>query len=94
MIRLSDQNFPAELHMATMTAEAVEKVVRRAIQDALITVSSDWLDTTSAAAYCSCHPITLVKLRAQNRGPVWHGRGKWIRYKRTDLDTFLASGPN
>jgi hypothetical protein len=52
---------------------------------------SDLLDTTTAAAFLSVAPSTLVKWRAMWTGPTFVRVGRLVRYRFSDLVKFLAS---
>ena len=49
------------------------------------------LDTFEAAAYIRLSKPTLERLRLNGDGPCYAKMGKAVRYRRTDLDAWLAS---
>ncbi len=65
--------------------------IKKAVQEGLSENRPEWLTSAEAAAYIKVHPEYLQKLRTQNKGPPYHRLGpRLIRYKRADLDAFLA----
>jgi len=52
-----------------------------------------FLTTKEAAAYLGLMPCTLEKWRCQGKGPRFVKLGsKAVRYRRSDLDAFVAGG--
>ena len=49
------------------------------------------LDTFEAAAYIRLSKPTLERLRLKGDGPCYAKMGKAVRYRRSDLDAWLAS---
>jgi len=80
-------------------AEAVRPIVKEAVQAALSEAAADsWLDTAGAARHvygCEGQEEAFRKLRARHpdldRFSV--GEHKLRRWKRADLDAWLASNP-
>jgi len=54
-------------------------------------VVSDMLTTEQAARYLGLAPATLNKWRVYGTGPRFHKLGRAVRYRRADLDAYLAS---
>jgi hypothetical protein len=52
--------------------------------------SSALLTSAEAAAYLGTSRATLADWRCDRKGPRYHGRGAFIRYRLADLDDFLA----
>jgi hypothetical protein len=52
-----------------------------------------WFNNAQAADYLSIGPGTLSQMRSRGEGPKWTGSGKLTRYKRTDIDLYLANLP-
>ncbi|MBF0481711.1 MAG: helix-turn-helix domain-containing protein [Desulfovibrionaceae bacterium] len=50
------------------------------------------LDENQAAAYLGLSVKTLQSRRCKRRAPVYVKLGKSVRYKREDLDQFIAAG--
>ena len=48
------------------------------------------MSTDEAAIYLSAKPLTLVAWRHQKRGPTYVKIGGHVRYRRADLDGFIA----
>ncbi len=51
----------------------------------------DYLDPKEAADYLRSSISTLAKLRHKRRGPAYTHIGTAIRYRRVDLDDWMAS---
>lgn len=51
----------------------------------------DILDTAEAAAHVRLSPVTLERLRCKGDGPRYAKLGKSVRYRRGDLDEWVAS---
>ena len=54
-------------------------------------MAPDILDTPEAASYIRLSKPTLERLRLTGDGPPYAKLGKAVRYRRTDLDAWLAS---
>ena len=52
---------------------------------------NDILDTPAAALYLKLAPATLERKRIRGDGPVFAKLGKSVRYRRCDLDAYMAS---
>jgi hypothetical protein len=52
-----------------------------------------WFNSAQASDYMSIEPGTLSLMRQRKQGPPYTGSLKLIRYKRSDLDKYLASRP-
>ena len=55
-------------------------------------MSDIYFKPRDAALYLSSSTSTLAKLRLKGTGPPFTRIGRAIRYRRTDLDEFMASG--
>lgn len=55
------------------------------------TMAPDILDTPEAATYIRLSKPTLERLRLTGEGPPYAKLGKAVRYRRADLDAWLAS---
>lgn len=51
----------------------------------------DILDTPEAASYVKLSSVTMERLRLKGDGPLYCKLGKAVRYRRADLDDWLAS---
>ena len=49
----------------------------------------EWLSPPHAAKYMDSSPSTLAKLRLSGTGPQFCKFGKFIRYRRCDIDNWL-----
>jgi len=49
------------------------------------------MDTRNAAAYIDQTPGTLEVWRCQRRGPPYVKQGRSVKYRRADLDAWLAA---
>ena len=54
-------------------------------------ITQDYLDPKEAADYLRSSTSTLAKLRHRGKGPAYTHIGTAIRYRRRDLDTWMAS---
>ena len=48
------------------------------------------LDLSAASSYLGIRPSTLRAWKRQGRGPSYFRAGKLLRYRRTDLDSWIA----
>lgn len=48
------------------------------------------LTTSEAADYLRVSERTLIRWRVHRRGPMWTYAGRQVRYRRADLDAYLA----
>jgi hypothetical protein len=44
-----------------------------------------------AAAYIGSNPAVLQNWRSQRRGPRYHGKDEFVRYRISDLDAFMST---
>src|SRR5689334_17481487 len=49
------------------------------------------LTSAEAAAYLGTSRATLADWRCDRKGPRYHGRGMFIRYRISDLDDFMGA---
>jgi hypothetical protein len=49
-----------------------------------------YMTPREAAAYLRSSPSTLAKRRVYGNGPLWSSIGTAIRYRRADLDAWMA----
>jgi hypothetical protein len=54
-------------------------------------VHPEWLSPEQVSVYCGFAVITLEHMRRRGEGCKYHKVGHLIRYRRTDLDAWLAS---
>ena len=50
-----------------------------------------FMPSAHAAAYLGSTPGVLQSWRSQRRGPRYHGKYEFIRYRLADLDRFMAT---
>jgi hypothetical protein len=53
--------------------------------------ASAFIPTIHAAAYLGSTPGVMLNWRTQRRGPRYHGRGNFVRYRISDLDLWMSS---
>ncbi len=84
------QSAPASLDFAKQIAgQIIDEIQRRGI------VVPEYLDSAGAAVYLGMSIDWLAKARCECNGPkfskVSNARGGAVRYKRSDLDAFMAA---
>jgi hypothetical protein len=52
--------------------------------------SSAFIPTVPAAAYIDTSPGVMLNWRSQRRGPRYYGNNKFIRYRISDLDSWMS----
>jgi hypothetical protein len=52
---------------------------------------SAFVPTAHAAAYLGSSPGVLLNWRSQRRGPRYHGKSDFVRYRISDLDLWMSS---
>jgi hypothetical protein len=52
---------------------------------------SAFVTTPQAAAYIGSTPAVLFNWRSQRRGPRYHGKNDFIRYRIADLDLWMSA---
>jgi hypothetical protein len=52
---------------------------------------SAFVTTTLAAAYINTTPAVMMNWRSQRRGPRYHGKNEFIRYRISDLDLWMSA---
>jgi hypothetical protein len=55
---------------------------------------SAFITTTLAAAYIGSTPSVMMNWRSQRRGPRYHGKNEFIRYRISDLDNWMSARAN
>jgi hypothetical protein len=51
---------------------------------------SAFVTTTLAAAYINTSPAVMMNWRSQRRGPRYHGKNEFVRYRISDLDQWMS----
>lgn len=57
----------------------------------MTTTAPEWLTTADLAQELKVPVATVRKWREQGTGPPGHRLGKHVRYRRADVDTWLAT---
>ena len=52
---------------------------------------STFVNTAQAAAYIGSTPAVMMNWRSQRRGPRYHGKNEFIRYRISDLDLWMSA---
>jgi hypothetical protein len=52
---------------------------------------SAFIPTAHAAAYLGSTPGVMLNWRSQRRGPRYHGKNDFVRYRICDLDLWMSS---
>ena len=52
-----------------------------------------FVNSKACADLIGVSPEHLCAMRARGQGPPWSGDGKWIRYRRSDVISWLAQLP-
>jgi hypothetical protein len=50
-----------------------------------------FISTAHAAAYLGSTPGVMLNWRSQRRGPRYHGKNDFVRYRISDLDLWMSS---
>jgi hypothetical protein len=75
----------------------LEYLVDRIVASAIARIESGalkpFLTSKECAQLIGITPETLCAMRAHGEGPPWSGAGKWTRYERAAVLTWLANLP-
>lgn len=52
--------------------------------------NEEWLTPTEAAVLLKRNVRTLANWRSNHKGPRHYTRGRWIEYRRTDIEAWLS----
>jgi hypothetical protein len=55
---------------------------------------SAFVPTAHAAAYLASSPGVMLNWRSQRRGPRYHGKNDFVRYRISDLDMWMSTRAN
>jgi hypothetical protein len=84
------------LQAARSNAE-LEDLVERIVETAIARIQGGTLKPFITCAECASligvTPEHLCAMRARGEGPPWSGAGKWTRYQRSAVLTWLANLP-
>jgi helix-turn-helix protein len=83
---------------ATSTLHELDDLIERIVQKTLAQVgyadqSNPFINSKACADLTGVSPEHLCAMRARGEGPPWSGEGKWIRYRRSDVVSWLAQLP-
>jgi hypothetical protein len=53
--------------------------------------ASAFVNTAQAAAYIGSSPGVMLNWRSQRRGPRYHGSKDFVRYRISDLDSWMSA---
>lgn len=83
------------LNDAIASHAELESLVERVIESALIRIESHkpYVNSQECADLIGVTPEHLCAMRARGEGPPWSGAGKWTRYQRSAVLTWLANLP-
>src|SRR5262245_27709420 len=78
-----------------LTKSARARVSEKSRADLLAEIadlpSSAFVPTVQAAAYIGSTPAVMMNWRSQRRGPRYHGKNEFIRYRISDLDQWMSA---
>lgn len=85
-----------------MTTTATTRKIREQVQagidartdqhDLRLVPASPWMTELEVAAYTGFTRSALASMRYEQRGPVFSKPGNRIRYRREDVDAWMAEG--
>jgi hypothetical protein len=83
---------------AAATPLELDDLIERIVQKTLAQVgyaahSNPFVNSKACAELIGVSPEHLCAMRARCQGPPWSGEGKWIRYRRSDVVSWLAQLP-
>ena len=77
------------------TKSARDRVSEKSRADLLAEIAdlppSAFIPTAHAAAYLGSTPGVMLNWRSQRRGPRYHGKNDFVRYRICDLDLWMSS---
>src|SRR5262245_2840734 len=71
----------------------IERVVELTIARVNGAACKPFLNSRECADLISCTPEHLCAMRARGEGPPWSGAGKWVRYDRHAVLSWIANLP-
>ena len=81
-----------------LTKSARARVSEKSRADLLAEIAdlppSAFVPTVKAAAYIASTPAVMMNWRSQRRGPRYHGKNEFIRYRISDLDQWMSARAN
>lgn len=79
----------SHLELESLVARVVELTIARINGPAL----KPFLTSRECAELIGVTAVHLCSMRARGEGPPWSGAGKWVRYERNAVLTWLANLP-
>jgi helix-turn-helix protein len=77
------------------TSPVRERVSEKSRADLLAEITelppSAFVTTAQAAAYLGSTPAVMMNWRSQRRGPRYHGKHEFVRYRISDLDLWMSA---
>jgi hypothetical protein len=94
---MSDTDQPPLPALAAPLHSELEALIQRVVQRTVAQLGqlqpSPFINSKSCAELLGVSPEHLCAMRAHGEGPPWSGEGKWIRYLRNDVLSWLGSLP-
>ena len=88
---------PIVVHDAIASHAELESLVTRIVDLTIARISSPalkpFLNSRECAELIGVTPVHLCSMRARGEGPPWSGAGKWVRYERNAVLSWLANLP-
>jgi Helix-turn-helix domain len=83
---------PANPEPRPSLEEVIAQAAKAAVAEAIKEISpiKEWFDTYEAAAYTGFSPELFESWRHKGEGPPYSQPSRRVRYKRSDLDEWLA----
>ena len=83
------------LNDAIASHAELESLVERVIESALTRIENHkpYVNSQECAHLIGVTPEHLCAMRSRGEGPPWSGAGKWTRYQRSAVLTWLANLP-
>jgi hypothetical protein len=75
----------------SIRARRVEKSREELLAEIADLPPSAFIPTAHAAAYLGSTPGVMLNWRSQRRGPRYHGKNDFVRYRISDLDLWMSS---
>jgi hypothetical protein len=74
--------------------DLIERIVQKTLaQVGYLDQANPFINGKACADLIGVSPEHLCAMRARGQGPPWSGEGKWIRYRRSDVISWLAQLP-
>jgi hypothetical protein len=90
------ENEPSRRDAVTSHAE-LESLIARIVELTIARINGPalkpFLTSRECAELIGITPVHLCSMRARGEGPPWSGAGKWVRYERDAILSWLANLP-